>query len=198
MTRHRRRKKHSEGSLPEHKGPVVATHNDKPPERVKPVQSHAREESQKKISWRAAEFHYIEKDYLWYVAVVSVGVLLLVFALVQKSFFYAVFVVIATTLVVEFGKRRPRVLDYEINEKGVLIDGKIMIPYKNIESFHVRKRLGFLDEIVFKRTSRVNPFIHIPIDEDMAVRARSFLSEYLTEDEHERTMVEIIEERIGF
>lgn len=197
MTRHRRKKKHAPDYV--HDTQKVAVH---------PLVVHAPHPSSapavkatpapKKIEWRAAEFHYIEKDYLWYVAVVAIAVVLLTFALVGKSFFFAVFVIIATVLVIEFGKRRPRTLDYELNEKEVLIDNRMSFPYKTIVSFHIRKRLGFLDEIVFRRDTRVNPFVHLPIDEDLAIKAREFLSQYLEEDEHEHSIVDIIAERIGF
>ncbi len=193
MTRHRKRKKHAAETQDIHVHRMIPrAPREEPRAQARPVPQR------KKITWRAAEFHYFEKDYLWYAGVVFIGLVLLVFALWQKSFFFAVFVVIATTLVVEFGKRRPRTIDYELNERGVLIDGKISVPYKAIESFHVRKRLGLLDEIVFRRAARVNPFIHLPIDEELAVRAREFLLEYIPEDEHEPSIVEIIAERIGF
>jgi hypothetical protein len=52
--------------------------------------------ARKTISWRAAEFHYIEKDYLWYTGIIAAGALLLVIALWQRNFFFAVFVAIAT------------------------------------------------------------------------------------------------------
>ncbi len=199
MTRHRKRGTHRDERAPEaQRVPAHPAHHVQP---QKPHEAHrlpARPAPGRKISWRAAEFHYFEKDYLWYVWAVFTGVVLLAFALWQRNFFFAVFVVIATVLFVEFGKRRPRTLDYELNEKEVLIDGRMSIPYKSIESFHVRKRLGLLDEVVFKRATRVNPFIHLPIDEELAVRAREFLLEFLPEDEHEQTIVEIIAERIGF
>lgn len=197
MTRHRKKKKHvSEHSpeiknIPVHHAPLQATRAEH--------RAPAKESAQsKKIAWRAAEFHYFEKDYLWYTGVVAVGVALLGLAIWQKNFFFAVFVVVATTLVVEFGKRKPRTLDYELNEKEVLIDNKMSIPYKSIESFHIHKRLGLLDELVFKRTARVNPFIHLPIDEELAIRAREFLLEYIIEDEHDQSFADILAERIRF
>lgn len=150
------------------------------------------------INWKAAEFHYLEKDYLWYVGVIFVGVLLLGFAVWQKSYFFGIFVLIATTLVIEFGKRRPRVLEYDLGEKGISIDGALYAHYEDLKSFYIRKRLGFLDEIVFQKSSRINPFIHLPIDEDLAVKARAHLLRYLPENPHEETLVEIIAERIGF
>lgn len=205
MVRHRRKKNNvhkSEGKetqIPVHTGAVkpepamvrravVEQHERRTPEARMP----------RSINWKAAEFHYLEKDYLWYVGVVFIGVLLLAYAVWQKSYFFSIFIIIATTLVVEFGKRRPRVLEYDLGEKGISIDGTLYAHYEDLKSFYIRKRLGFLDEIVFQKTSRINPFIHLPIDEVLAKEARAHLLRYLPEAPHEETLVEIIAERIGF
>ena len=198
MSRHRKRKKHMPDYV--HDAQKVAVHHvaEPAPSNGPAAPRAPAPASPAKIEWRAAEFHYFEKDYLWYVGVSATALVLLTFALIQRSFFFAVFVVIAAVLVIEFGKRRPRILDYELNDKSVVIDGRMRVPYKEMESFHIRKRRGLLDEIVFRRTTRVLPFMHLPIDEDLAVTVREFLLERLPEDEHEHSIVDIIAERIGF
>lgn len=153
---------------------------------------------QNNISWRAAEFHYIEKDYLWYVGVIAVGAVLIISSLWQHNFFFAVFLIIATILVVEFGKRRPEILEYELNDNGVVIDGILYAQYRNIISFHIRKRFGYLDELILHRNSKIRPFLHLPIDDKLAIKARDFLLNYIPEDDHEQSFADIIAERLGF
>jgi hypothetical protein len=204
MTRRRKKKNplHAQGGetqIPVHAGAMKSA----PAEARKVIAERRAERTPearmpRSINWKAAEFHYLEKDYLWYVGVVFVGLLLLAFAVWQKSYFFGIFVLIATTLVVEFGKRRPRVLEYDLGEKGISIDGTLYAHYEDLKSFYIRKRLGFLDEIVFQKSSRINPFIHLPIDEELAKEARAHLLRYLPEAPHEETLVEIIAERIGF
>lgn len=200
MTRHRKKKRHHASDAPQHEIPVAVAPAVVTVTPSRPAHSVAvtPEPKKKSIGWKAAEFHYIEKDYLWYTGVVAAGAVLGIFALWQRNFFFAVFIVIATTLVVEFGKHRPRTLEYELTDKTINIEGKVYARYEDLKSFHIRKRLGFLDEIVFHRNSKISPFIHLPADDKLALRAREFLLEYIPEEEHKQSMAEIIAERIGF
>lgn len=156
------------------------------------------EMQQESISWKAAEFHFIEKDALWHTGIVLAGVLLLIFAYATHNLFFGIFVVIATILVMEFGRRRPRILEYGVTNNGLTIEKKLYLPYEKIESFRIHKRQNRLDELVFKKHSKVNPFLYVPVDEKTALMAQEFLLRYLPEDEHDESFVEIIAEWIGF
>ena len=62
----------------------------------------------------------------------------------------------------------------------------------------MRSRPGHLDEVVLKRKTIVNPTIHIPIDSELAERAREILGVKLPEEEHDESIVDILFDYIGF
>lgn len=199
MTRHRGYKPHHGRHPEEHKK------TERPQEKIEqtPIEksvtpSIKKEESKEEISWKAAEFHYIEKDILWHMGIVLAGVLLLIFAFAGHNLFFGIFVVIATILVMEFGRRRPRILEYAVGKAGLSIDKKLYLPYEKIESFRIHKRQNRLDEIVFKKHSKANPFLYVPVDEKTALSVQEFLLQYIPEDEHDESFAEIIAEWIGF
>jgi hypothetical protein len=199
MTRHHGHKPHHGHHPEEHKKieqPVREKIEQKPIE--KPVTPTKKDEPKESISWKAAEFHYIEKDVLWHTGIVLAGVLLLIFAFAGHNLFFGIFVVIATILVMEFGRRRPRILEYAVTKDGLLLDKKLYLPYEKIESFRIHKRQNRLDEVVFKKTSKANPFLYVPVDEKTALVVQEFLLSYLPEDEHDESFAEIIAEWIGF
>jgi c-di-AMP phosphodiesterase-like protein len=153
--------------------------------------------SAKEISWRAAEYEYVPKSALWYLIIIVVALILTIISLFQRNFFFAVFIIIATAMVIFLGRRRPAVINFGLTAEGVRID-KILLSFENLENFSIRRRPGYLDEIVLKKKAAVNPFVRMPIDSKTAEEARQFLSEYLEEVEYKESLVDIFSEWLRF
>ena len=156
-----------------------------------------KKQAKKEIQWKAAEYEHFEKDPLWYVGLVVGAIILLLVALWQKNFFFAVFIIIATALVSFFGRRKPRVVEFLIDEKGIHI-GNTVHEYDQIESFSIIQRPGYLDELIITKKAALNPHVRIPIDSHLAETAKEFLKERLTEVEHQHSVIDAIADRLGF
>lgn len=154
-------------------------------------------ERDRSISWRAAEYEHTEKDAGWYFSIGAVSLILVVAALWQKNFFFAVFIAIAAAMVIFLGRRRPEVLNFKITAEGAHI-GKTFLPFENLDSFAMRNRPGHLDEIVLKKKTTVNPFIRLPIDSKLAGDAHHFLGTRLPEVEYKESLVDTFSEWFGF
>ena len=150
------------------------------------------------ITWRAAEYQHTKKNASWYVMVgVGAGVISLV-SLWRGNFFFFLFIIVAATMAIVFGRRQPRVLDFTVEEGGVRIGEDIFVRYEDVEHFSLRHREHVLDEIVLKKRTHLNPHVRIPVDTEMATRAVTLLSEHVDRVEHEDSLIDMLAEWIGF
>lgn len=149
------------------------------------------------ISWRAAEHGFHEKGFVWYLWLVIVTGAIVIIALWQKNFFFAIFSVLAGVMVWVFSKRRPPIVEFKITDSGISV-GSTFYEYSDIDHFSTRSRPGFLDEIIISRKTRMNPFLFIPIDSHLAVSAHALLNTKLDEVEYQETFIDTISELLRF
>jgi hypothetical protein len=161
------------------------------------VQQESEAAPSREVTWRAAEYEYTEKSVVWYLAVGLAAFLLVLFALWQRNFFFAVFIAIAVVVLITMGRKRPPVVEFRVSEEGVTI-GKRFSPFEQLQGFSLRERPGRLHELVLMRKAVVAPFIKIPVDAQAAVRVRELLSEKLPEAEHKESLLDLIAEWLGF
>lgn len=154
--------------------------------------------NRKEITWRAAEYEYIPKDVGWYWVIGGVAAIFVGLALWQKNFTFALFIALAATTVIFFGKRRPQILEFKINEKGVGIGSKIFYEFERLENFSIRSRPRHLDEIVLNKKTLVNPYIRVPIDSKSAMEAKAILQKNLPEVEYQESTIDALSEWLGF
>ncbi len=155
-------------------------------------------ETDNEISWRAAEYQYVEKDVSWYWIIIIIASILVLISLFRDNFFFAVFIAIAAVTLIFFGRRKPQIFDFKINDKGVAIGDKIFYDYERLEGFVIRKRPERLDEIVLKKKGAINPYIKIPVDSKLAPKVKGFLEKKLPEIEYQDSLIDIISEWFGF
>ena len=152
----------------------------------------------REICWRAAEFDYKDKDVSWFWITGLAMTILAMIALWQKNFFFFVFLVLAGIMVLIFGKKRPRVFDFKIDEKGVHVGDMNFYPFKDLVGFDINVRPGRLDEVVFRRHSYMDAILKLPADSKTAEKAGSFLLGKVKKFKYEETLVELIADLLGF
>lgn len=87
-------------------------------------------------SWEASEYVHHHKGAAWYVGLAAIVIVLVgVAAYVHSWLTIATFLVMAAAIVV-YARKPPRVLLYELGQKGIIIDGR-EYPYSTIRSFGV-------------------------------------------------------------
>lgn len=150
------------------------------------------------VTWRAREYEFTQKDASWYWLIGGGAATLILIALFQKNFFFAVFIAIAAGVVALLGKRVPEVVEYSVSEEGVRIGKEVLYPYNELHSFSVRKRESRLDEIVLRRKTIANPFIKLPANAHATERARALLKEKIEEEEYHESLLELFTEWLGF
>ncbi len=156
------------------------------------------EQKQHEIRWKAAEYEFIPKSTNWHTGVGIATLVLVGIALWQQNFFFAIFILIAGIMVVILGNRHPEVVEFVLNEDGCYVGGVISYPFEKLEGFSIRERPHRSDELILKRKTALNQLVHIPIEPEMISKVRSFLEEYLPEEEHSPSILESITDILGF
>lgn len=137
--------------------------------------------TQNKISWQAPEFKHYNKTIGWYVALISIAILISGFFVVQKDIFAAITTIILAGLVLLFSKQKPEIVPIEINDKTVKF-GQIEYPYKQIKHFWVVHNERH-KTVNLRTTTYVNNTIILELGTQNSEEVRNFLLKYLPEHE---------------
>lgn len=123
-----------------------------------------------RINWQAPEFDYREKNIAWYWLSIVAAILLLAFALWQKNFLFAVFILFGELLILTWSIRRPGTIDFSLTEKGFSIGKMHFYPIDDIKSFSIESDTNtdapWLDLVLrFKRQLRPTLLVKVPKSE---------------------------------
>ncbi len=145
------------------------------------------------IEWQAPAFKYYPKDVSWYWMSFIIAILLMAFAVLQKNFLFAVFIFLAEISVLILARRQPETLKFKIDDKGITIIDKIY-QFGDLEKFCLRpdNEDKKFEELVLKKKTHFNPYLKISVDIKVASQVRDILSQKLTEEEYEDSLLELI------
>lgn len=154
----------------------------------------------KEINWSAPEFEFITKGVGWYWLTIIVAIIMSALALWQENVLFAVFVIIATILVLIWGRSHPKMIDFRINESGLAIGEQKNYSYGELKGFTIRQ--GYVDselvEIVFQKKNHLSPYIKILANGQDTEVIKEFLSQYLSQIEYEESLIEHIARLLKF
>ena len=155
---------------------------------------------EKEIKWSAPEYHHYEKDISWYWLVAILGIILTAIALWQKNFLFAVFVIIAALLAINWGRRKPEIVDFILSEKGLDIGGKKNYPYESLEGFAIIElpENSELNELVFKTRGRLNAWLKIIIANQRRDAIKEMLGQHVPEIEYQESLADHISKLLRF
>ena len=148
------------------------------------------------IIWKAPEFNYYEKDRKWYWLTMGLSLLILAFAIWQKNFLFAFFIVAAETLLISWGNRKPGLMDFKLTDKGLHIGEKKFYPFTQMRGF-ANSELeatdnGYIETYVFfKNNLKFKTEIRWPKTEDEKIRTALRLK--LKEYEYTPSWIDIVE-----
>ncbi|MEK7641216.1 MAG: hypothetical protein AAB389_04450 [Patescibacteria group bacterium] len=156
---------------------------------------------EKIVRWSAPEFEYHEKTHQWTWMVILAMIVLFVFALWKGNFLFAVFVVIAGILTIQWGKRQPLDMDFEIGPSGIGLGGNMPHPYHEFEGFAIHQlhhaEEGF-SELVLRRKGKFSTFLKIMAPNREVQQIRHVVNHHLPEIEYEDSLVEHISRLLRF
>lgn len=151
------------------------------------------------FAWIAPEYEFRPKEDSWFWMSVIVAVLLVAFATWQRNYLFALFVVIAEVLMIVWGAREPRLVNFHLSEKTLTIDGRRSYALAEIERWsleepsHSEWANVFLH---FRRPYHWGTKVHVPKAHLEEIRA--ILRRGAKEVERDDSFIEVIEEFLGF
>ncbi len=155
-----------------------------------------------RLEWTALEYEDKERDPDWFWALGIIVVTSSLAAIIYENYFFAVLIILSGSLLGFYAKKKPDVISYEINEKGLRVHSRLY-PYDNIKSFWVQiahPEDVTAKDLLFIKTERFfMPIIIVPIDISMADEIRNImLNRNIPEEEMKEHASEKIMESLGF
>ncbi len=150
------------------------------------------------ISWHAPEYEYSPKSSAWYWTSLFLALVLIIFALWQKNFLFAVFVFIAELIVFAVADKHPKIWEFTINEKGAYIGKNKFYPYDQIEAFDIHMNEIGHDQLVLKTKKKISPIVTINIYKEDQEKIKEFLKKYIPHEEIEISFGDVVSKLIGF
>ncbi len=155
-----------------------------------------------KLEWSALEYEEKERDTNWFWALGVIVVTSSVASIIYGNYFFAALLFLSGLLLGFFAIKKPDVISYELNKKGLKIRTQLY-PYENIKSFWVQ--IDTTGEAKLKPTFFIKsermfmPIISIPIDENMAFDIHAIMTaQNVTEEEMKEHPSQKIMESLGF
>ena len=149
------------------------------------------------FSWQAEEFQKTEKSPVWFFTLTAAGLIFFILSLIIRNYLLALIVVIAVFLIHSQSKKDPRLISFEISEKGFSADGRLS-DWKEFESFWIfESRSPILLSLNFKKTWR--PKLTIPLKNSQdAEEIKNILKKFLPPVEEKESLLDIFGEKLGF
>ena len=142
------------------------------------------------IQWQIPEYEYQPKDIAWRWLSLIAAIILFAFAIWQKNFLFAVFLIVAALLTITWARRLPKTTDFTLSEKGLDIGGKKFYPYEGLVGFAIvsgDQDTGF-DELIVKTKGQLNTLIKIIIISAQGGAIKNLLSRFIPEIEYRESV----------
>src|SRR3989344_2476263 len=156
-----------------------------------------------KLEWSALEYEEKERNADWFWALGVIIIASSAASIIYGNYFFAMLLVLSGILLGFFAKKKPYIISYELNEKGLKIRTRLF-PYENIKSFWVQTDLSDdgagIKPLLFIKSERFfMPIISIPINDSLADEIQFImLTKNITEEEMKEHLSEKIMEVLGF
>ena len=148
------------------------------------------------IGWNAPEHYYYEKSSDWYWAVGIIAATAAALAFIFGQVMFGIFIIVATIALCLHAGMRPRIVRYEINDRGLAIND-VLYPFLTLESFWI-DTLHPEPKILLKSSKMFMTYISVPIEEVDPEDVRTILLRYIAETEHVEPFSQKLLEVLGF
>ncbi len=156
------------------------------------------EKNENSLHWRAPEFQYQPKDASWYwMSIVLTGILFLA-ALWQGNLLFAIFLVLAETMLIFWAREYPKDLEFMIDVHGLHLDKIQSYAYEDLSGFHLHEGADGVGELIIKTKNKLHPYLRILLLNDDMPPVRDFLGKHIEEIEYEEPLSENLARFIGF
>ncbi len=148
------------------------------------------------ISWDAPEHVHTEKNNDWYWAIGIITITIAALSIIFNNIIFALFIIVAAFALVVHASKKPRMVHYEINDRGVVVNDTLY-PFLTLDSFWIEANANPA-KLIIKSHKTFMPFLMIYIEEVDPEQVRDILLNYISETEHHEPISQKIFEMFGF
>ena len=175
--------------------------NTKPPiqEEEKPSLTHeqppkpetTRERLTDAISWKAEEYPYYRKttDWYWAIGIITAG--LFAGAVILGNILFSALILLSGFSIALYGARRPHTVPFSVSSEGIRIADRLY-PYESITSFWIFYDPPQVKELRIESQKLMMPHITIPLGDTDPVKVRTYLQQFLSEEQQEESLIDTL------
>lgn len=142
------------------------------------------------LEWSAREYEPQQYNQGRYLVLGAIAALLIIFGIFQQSYFFVVFVLLASLVFWFYEKKEPEYITFVINEEGVAA-GKKQYSFRDCKSFWIFNS-PTSKELSIERKNALSSRIDIPLGDVNQEKLREVLSRFIPEEEHEDYIIDQI------
>jgi len=148
------------------------------------------------LKWSALEYEEKERSTDWFWALGIIVVAVCITSIIYKNYFFAILTILSGILLGFFAIKKPEMVSYELNKKGLKIKTRLF-PYKTIKAFFIH--IGPKSTLFIRSGRMFMPTLSIPIQNEMAEEIKSImLLNNIKEEEMKENPSDKIMESLGF
>ncbi len=150
----------------------------------------------RKFKWKIPEYEHKPKKIDWYFALGIISISATIASFLLNNILFSIFILISALTLAIYGSRKPRILNIEIDDHGVLVNDTFYL-FSTLKSFWIEKGEG-IPKIIIESEKTFVPYLVIPMKESDINNLRIFLLEHLKEKELTEPLPQKIMEYLGF
>lgn len=151
------------------------------------------------LKWQAHEYDHYDRTTDWYWAVAIVTISIAALSVIFGNILLAILILVSVFTLMLYAHRKPLLVTYEINKKGIRIEKTVYI-YSNIESFWVDSHgEHHAPKLILRSSKMLMPIIVIPLSHEVHPDdIHTYLIEFLPEEEHHEPLSHTLINYLGF
>lgn len=140
------------------------------------------------ISWKIDEYTKYPRDKKWYIVASIIAIGLIIYAIIDKNYFFALIIILSSGLIIFFDNEPPKKITVTLKYDGVEL-GSRFYEFYSIQNFYIIYRpKENIRRLYFEFKSAIRQRLSIDLDKQDPVKVRNYLRQYIDEDldkEHE-------------
>lgn len=134
------------------------------------------------FTWEVPEYDRPERNKAWYIIAAAIALAIIIYAVWDKNYIFALFILIAAVILMVFDRREAPLLKVKIDGKGLAV-GSSAYEYTELKDFFIIYRpQEDIKNLYFHFKSAVRHRLSIPLFKTDPILIRNFLRRYLPED----------------
>lgn len=141
-----------------------------------------------KLEWQAQEYEFHKKSPEWFWALGIITLAVALAAVVLENFLLAVMAALGGFSLALYGARRPKILAFKVDARGVTAGDKIY-DYENIKKFWINYDPPRRKEMFIESKKTFSPLITIELGDADPETVRNYLLRYIKEEKIEEPFI---------